>query len=70
MPTIFTKAPAGIALTPYSTPRRRNENSVGPKPMKNRVTFMPNARAAAACPISCRVSDSRMPSAKSATPMP
>jgi hypothetical protein len=45
IPTIFTKPPSGIALSPYSVSPRRNENRVGPKPAKYRVTFMPNALA-------------------------
>ena len=42
MPTIFTKPPAGIALTPYSVSPFRVDQSVWPNPTKNWVTFMPN----------------------------
>ena len=42
MPTIFTKPPAGMALTPYSVSPFRRDQSVWPNPTKNWVTFMPN----------------------------
>jgi hypothetical protein len=70
IPTILTNAPAGIALTPYSVSPRLNANSVGPKPTKNRVTFIPNARADHMCPASCSATEIRMPSANSTTPSP
>ncbi len=41
IPTILTKPPAGMALMPYSVSPRRREYSVGPKPTKNCVAFMP-----------------------------
>src|SRR5207249_8374963 len=45
IPTIFTKPPSGIALSPYSVSPRRNDHRVGPNPAKYRVTFIPNALA-------------------------
>ena len=45
MPTIFTYAPAGMALSPYSTSPRRNDQMRGPNPIMNSVTFMPARRA-------------------------
>ena len=45
IPTIFTKPPSGMPFSPYSVSPRRNENRVGPKPAKYRVTFIPNALA-------------------------
>jgi len=45
MPVILTNPPAGMALTPYSVSPRCRLNSVGPKPTKNCVAFMPKARA-------------------------
>ncbi len=41
MPTILTKPPAGMALTPYSVSPRWRDHRVGPKPTKNCVAFMP-----------------------------
>ena len=41
MPTILTKPPAGMALMPYSVSPRVRENTVGPKPTKNCVAFIP-----------------------------
>ncbi len=41
IPTIFTKPPAGMALTPYSVSPRWRDQIVGPKPQKNWVAFMP-----------------------------
>jgi hypothetical protein len=42
MPTIFTKPPAGMALTPYSVSPLRRDQTVWPNPTKNWVTFIPN----------------------------
>ena len=41
IPTILTNPPAGMALTPYSVSPRRRDQTVGPKPTKNCVAFMP-----------------------------
>ena len=69
IPTIFTKPPAGTALSPYSVSPRRNENTVGPKPAKYWVAFMPNRLAVSRWPASCRHTDTRMPTAKISTPI-
>ena len=45
IPMMRTYAPAGMPLTPYSVSPLRNDQSRGPKPMKNSVTFMPVQRA-------------------------
>jgi hypothetical protein len=45
IPTILTKPPAGIALTPYSVSPRRKDHNVGPKPAKYCVAFMPKRLA-------------------------
>ncbi len=45
IPTILTKPPSGSALTPYSVSPRQVDQTVGPKPMKYRVHFMPNRLA-------------------------
>ena len=48
---------------PYSVSPRRNDHSVGPKPTKYCVAFMPNRLAVSRWPASCRQTDTRMPSA-------
>ena len=45
MPGVFTYAPSGMALMPYSTSPRRKLQMRGPNPMKNSVTFIPDFRA-------------------------
>ncbi len=45
MPMIFTKPPAGMALTPYSVSPFLRDHSVGPKPTKNWVAFIPKSLA-------------------------
>src|SRR5215475_15216825 len=68
IPTIFTNPPSGSALTPYSVSPRRKDHSVGPKPTKYRVTFMPKAFAVPMCPASCRHTDIKISSANSTMP--
>src|SRR5215475_10117799 len=68
IPTIFTNPPAGMAFSPYSVSPRRNENSVGPNPMKYCVAFIPNALAVSRWPNSCSAIDRPMPTANSTTP--
>ena len=57
MPTIFTNPPAGMALTPYSVSPFVRDQSVGPKPRKNWVAFMPNFLAVAKWPNSCSMTE-------------
>src|ERR1700746_1777592 len=57
MPTIFTNPPAGMALTPYSVSPLVRDHSVGPKPRKNWVAFMPNFLAVAKWPNSCSMTE-------------
>ena len=45
MPTILTKPPNGIALSPYSVSPTCLLHTVGPNPTKYWVTFAPNAFA-------------------------
>ena len=54
MPAILQKPPRGKALMPYSVSPRRKDQMVGPKPRKNRSTFIPNSLAVVKCPPSCR----------------
>src|SRR5215207_3087116 len=69
IPTIFTKPPAGIALRPYSVSPRRKEKTVGPKPAKYWVAFIPKPLAVSRWPASCRQTETRMPTAKMSTPI-
>ena len=61
MPMMRTKAPSGSRRTPYSVSPRWKLHRRGPKPMKNWVTFMPVDRAVTKWPVSCRKTDTRMP---------
>ncbi len=69
MPSIFTKPPAGMALTPYSVSPRRVDHRVGPKPTKKRDAFMPNDLAVAKCPASCSMTESSSATTKAITPI-
>ena len=68
MPTIFTKPPAGIALTPYSVSPFRRDQSVGPKPTKNWVAFMPNFLAVTKWPASCSMIETSSATTKMSMP--
>src|SRR5437773_9953406 len=59
IPTILTKPPSGRAFRPYSVSPRRKDHSVGPKPAKYLVTFIPNDLAVSMCPASCRHTDTK-----------
>src|SRR5262249_12582582 len=68
MPTIFTKPPAGIALTPYSVSPLLRDQIVRPNPTKNWVAFIPNSLAVAKWPASCSMIDASRATMKMATP--
>src|ERR1700733_4212758 len=68
MPTILQKPPSRIGLTPYSVSPRRIDHSVGPKPRKYLVTFMPNFLAATKCPVSCSMMDKQRANRKTTQP--
>jgi hypothetical protein len=68
MPAILQKPPSGSALSPYSVSPRRNDQTVGPKPRKNRSTFMSNSLAVTKCPPSCRKMASMRARTKSRIP--
>ena len=55
-------------MRPYSVSPRLNDQMVGPKPTKYRVTFMPKRLAVSMCPASCRLTEIRMASANSDDP--
>ena len=69
IPTILTKPPAGIALKPYSVSPRWNDHSVGPKPKKYCVHFMPNRLAVTKCPVSCSITDTTRAARKISQPI-
>src|SRR5581483_542791 len=68
MPMILQKPPTSSALTPYSVSPRRKDHNVGPKPTKNRVTFMPNFLAVRKCPNSCTMIEKHRTSRKITQP--
>src|SRR5262249_37308573 len=68
VPTICTKPPAGIALTPYSVSPLLRDQIVRPNPTKNWVAFIPNSLAVAKWPASCSMIDASRATTKMATP--
>ena len=68
IPTILTKPPAGIALTPYSVSPFWRDQMVRPNPTKNWVAFMPNSLAVAKWPASCSMIEASRATTKMATP--
>ena len=69
MPTILTKPPNGSALIPYSVSPRQVDHSVGPKPTKYLVTFMPNFFAVTKCPVSCSMTEKSRATMKMTQPI-
>ncbi len=55
MPAMRTKPPAGIARIAYSVSPTVREYSLGPNPMENSSTLMPESLPTAKCPNSWTV---------------